>query len=297
MSLINDALKKAQKQRADDATTAGPPAVPPAPNVPRAVSPATAATRPPPVKLHEQPLPVARPVAASSIKYQATRQKEPVSPKTLWLCLGGIALVLVSVGITMRFMTPAAGPVIVAKSVPFPPAPKPSGPPPSDVAPPAPIPVVPPIAQPAPIVAVPVEVVAAPTPTSAPVVTLPAVQSAQPKPTPPPPAPTVVTETTVASIPAAAATPAPPASALPPLYAPRAPTPINPSVRIQGFIDRIRVTGIRKSDTESRVILNYRMFRVGDMVDSGLEVKLIKIEDGVLTFADHDGKIYIKLFQ
>ena len=93
----------------------------------------------------------------------------------------------------------------------------------------------------------------------------------------------------------AASTPA--TAALPPLYAPRAPTPINPSARVQGFIDRIRVTGIRKSDTESRVILNYRMFKTGDVVDSGLEVKLVKIEDGVLTFADSNGKTYIKLFQ
>jgi hypothetical protein len=299
MSLINDALKKAQKQRADDAATAAPPpaAVPPpvvvpsTPSVPHALSPATAAMRTAlPIRSPEQSLPVARPATTSSLRYQASSPKDPLSTKTLWLCLGAIALVLVSVGITMKFMQTPAKPVAVTKTAPAPLPDKASTPVQAGASLPVASPVVQAVAPPAPLI-VPVETAPAP------VVVLPAAQPTPPKPASPPPAQTVATDTPAVSLPATTATPVATAAALPPLYAPRAPAPVNPSIRIQGFIDRIRVTGIRKSDTESRVILNYRMFRVGDMVDSGLEVKLVKIEDGVLTFADSSGKTYIKLFQ
>jgi hypothetical protein len=84
---------------------------------------------------------------------------------------------------------------------------------------------------------------------------------------------------------------------LPPIYAPRAPTPVNPGARIQSFIDRLRVTGIRMSTTGSKVIHNDRLFKAGDIVDPALDLRLLKIEEGVLTFADTNGKTYIKLFQ
>ena len=91
--------------------------------------------------------------------------------------------------------------------------------------------------------------------------------------------------------------PAPAATAaLPPLYAPRPPSPVNPSARIQNFIDRLRVTGIRLSDKGTKVILGDRLFTIGEVVDNGLELRLIKAEQGVLTFSDANGKTYIKLF-
>jgi hypothetical protein len=90
---------------------------------------------------------------------------------------------------------------------------------------------------------------------------------------------------------------APATVALPPIYAPRAPAPVNPSLRIQNFVDRLRVTGIRMSTTGSKVILGDRLFNLGDIVDSGLELRLVKVEEGVLTFADANGRTYIKLFQ
>jgi hypothetical protein len=110
--------------------------------------------------------------------------------------------------------------------------------------------------------------------------------------------PVAVPVASAATPPAAVPAPTPtPAAALPPLYAPRPPTTVNPSIRIQNFIDRLRVSGIRMSDRGSKVILNDRLFTAGELVDTGLELKLIKIEQGVLTFADSNGKKYIKLFQ
>ncbi len=84
---------------------------------------------------------------------------------------------------------------------------------------------------------------------------------------------------------------------LPPIYAPRAPTPVDNATRIQGFIERLRVTGVRISERGNKVILNDRLFSTGDTVNPGLELKLTKIEPGVITFTDSSGRNYIKLYQ
>jgi len=309
MSLINDALKKAQQQRADSpatppanavppppsSATRGPAPVPPAPaNTP---SPATLVTRAAlPVRVQAQPTPVARPVSAPSFRYQATTPKEPVSTKTLWLCLGAIALVLVSVGITLSLTKSSGKPIAVAKHSPAVPelAPAPSLPPQAEVSLPAPTLSVQPITLPAPKAA-PVEA----TPAPAAIVTFPSTTATQPKSAAVPPAQTVATAPTSAapSVTATPPAPAPATVALPSIYAPRAPTPVNPALRIQNFIDRLRVTGVRVSNTGTKVILGDRLFKVGDVVDSGLELRLVKVEQGVLTFADSNGKTYIKLYQ
>jgi len=311
MSLINDALKKAQKQRADEVATPAsasrpvpapvPAAVPPAPASPRTLppvsvaarplSPATAATRMPSPARSQEPTLIARAATTPSIRYQAQSPKEPVSTKTLWLCLGAIALVLVSVGITLSLTkTPPEKPVAVTKAASVTPTQKPVATA-QDSMPQAEIPL------PTPTLSV--ATFARPTPEPAPVETAPAPAPTvaftptpvdQPKAVTPTPAP-------VAAAQAPATTTAPATVSLPPIYAPRAPTPVNPSIRIQNFIDRLRVTGIRMSTTGSKVILGDRLFNLGDIVDPGLELRLVKVEAGVLTFADANGRTYIKLFQ
>lgn len=142
-------------------------------------------------------------------------------------------------------------------------------------------------------------------PTSVPTTTKPAttppVSESAPTPvvkTPPLPEPATATVSLPETKPAAAAVqPKPAPTVLPPIYTPRAPTPINSSARVQNFIDRLRVSGVRISSRGSKVILNDRLFSVGEVVDPTLDLKLVKIEEGVLTFTDSSGKNYLKLFQ
>jgi len=376
MSLINDALKKAQQQRTEETppvadTISSPfnesqaPAVPPAPPSPRR-SPS-----PPPLAVQYNPpqkVPEKRKVSA--VRYnpsseeadekEAPDSRMPSAQKTFWVTLGVIAVAAIAVRLTVTLtrssreptdearsteqgttsgnaslspqvavplpqptlaMEPIAPPIPKKAAQPEPPsvaktpgepepsaavvfsaATAPAATKPATLAPaviseqPATSPV---NAEPAPTVsfrtqpalvtktaAQPPAVESAPTPVSTPVV------KAQPQPEP---APTV-------SLPAAkpAAAPVPPKPAptvLPPLYSPRAPTPVNNSARVQNFIDRLRVSGVRISGRGSKVILNDRLFSAGDVVDPTLELKLTKIEDGVLTFTDTNGKNYLKLFQ
>ncbi len=45
---------------------------------------------------------------------------------------------------------------------------------------------------------------------------------------------------------------------------------------------------------DSRVLINERVYRVNDIVERTLGVRLIKVEPGVITFSDVNGVTYAK---
>jgi ribosome-associated protein YbcJ (S4-like RNA binding protein) len=58
----------------------------------------------------------------------------------------------------------------------------------------------------------------------------------------------------------------------------------------------LKVTGIRSSGTDSKVLMNDRVFRVNDVVDRSLGVRLTKVSSDSLTFTDANGAVYVKYF-
>jgi hypothetical protein len=87
--------------------------------------------------------------------------------------------------------------------------------------------------------------------------------------------------------------------------APPEPVPVAPTVpaadpkpdpRVAAFVETIRVAGIRSSGDESRVLMNERVYRVNDLVDRTLNIRLTKVETDTLTFADANGISYVKKF-
>lgn len=72
--------------------------------------------------------------------------------------------------------------------------------------------------------------------------------------------------------------------------------PVKITLRIQGMVNKFRISGIRVSDTDSKVILNDHLFQVGEVVEPSLGLKLSKIEPHLLTFTDADGNKYLKRF-
>jgi hypothetical protein len=90
-----------------------------------------------------------------------------------------------------------------------------------------------------------------------------------------------------------------PAAATPPAVIES--TPASPPApvrdeRVAAFVEAVRVTGIRSSGSESRVLMNDRVYRVNDVVDRTLGVRLVKVATDSLTFADPKGMEYIKNF-
>src|SRR5262249_44791696 len=115
-----------------------------------------------------------------------------------------------------------------------------------------------------------------------------------------------VSSTTVASTSSAsgpgsvASAPATVASAVPTPAATQTPAArsaaAKPDDRVAQFVEAIRVTGIRSSGSESRVLMNERVYRVNEVVERNLGVKLVKVAPDTLTFSDTNGITYEKHF-
>ena len=85
--------------------------------------------------------------------------------------------------------------------------------------------------------------------------------------------------------------PPPPPPRPNPNASPPAPDPI-----VVRFLDELRIAGIRASDTDPRVLMNDRIYRQGDIVDSDTGLRLTRIEPSRLGFEDARGAIYSKSF-
>jgi len=232
MSLINDALKKAQRQRTVDAAGVAPP------------MPGESGTR-------------------------VTRRGKPLASQLVLLIVAASAvLVVISVVATVYLLrepsTPATTPTLVQNSQPAGQIPAP--PDSSPVSPVVFIPLAPPTDTP--VAQIP-EPVSLPAPAST---TLPA---APPVVNTPPPAPVVAIQTEPASRPVA-------------------PAGDVPDERILDYIDRLHVLGVRSSGSDSRVLMNDRVYRVNDVVDRGLGLRLIEVQSGRLDFEDARGMRYTK---
>lgn len=150
----------------------------------------------------------------------------------------------------------------------------------------------------------PAAAVAAPAPAT------PATTTAPAAPTPAAPAPKTAENTFVLPIaapppaaPAAApATPAPAVTASAPEPGPpppaetRNPEPGRLDSRAIQFIDGIKVAGIRAAGTDSKVLMNDRVYRIGDVVEYDLGLRLVGITAGSLTFEDARGARHTRNF-
>jgi cytoskeletal protein RodZ len=114
--------------------------------------------------------------------------------------------------------------------------------------------------------------------------------------TPPAPAPAVASTTAPAPAATTAAATNPPAvpAAETPAAAPAAEGSL--SDRIADYVDKLRVTGIRTSETGSKVLMNDKVYRANDIVNRALGLRLVKITADSLTFADASGATYVKNF-
>lgn len=87
-----------------------------------------------------------------------------------------------------------------------------------------------------------------------------------------------------------------PATSLPPPAKITLITPPKPDERIVQFVDSLKVPGVRSSGSESKVLINDRMYRVNDIVDRTLGLRLTKVSPDSLTFTDANGVVYVRNF-
>jgi hypothetical protein len=78
--------------------------------------------------------------------------------------------------------------------------------------------------------------------------------------------------------------------------APPAPATARPDPRAQTWVDTVRVTGIRPSGADSKVLMNERVYRVNDVVERALGLRLTEVAADRLTFTDANGIVYTRNF-
>ena len=62
------------------------------------------------------------------------------------------------------------------------------------------------------------------------------------------------------------------------------------------YIENLHIAGIRASATDSKVLMNDRVYRVGDIIEHEMNLKLIGITANSLTFEDEHGGRYTRQF-
>jgi hypothetical protein len=242
MSLINEALKKAQRVRTEEPAD-----------------------------------PSAAPQTAAAPEARIAKRGKATSANTMVLIgSGAIVVIVLSVVLTVFLLNRPATAPTPAPTASATPSPKSATPPPADT--PTPVlvgPVIPP----------PTTEPRSPESTapSSATQTASAAPSAGPATTPAP------TPTDTPVTPAVAVAPATIVPATPP-------PPPTPDDRITAFVEAIKVAGIRSSGSESRVLMNDRVYRVNDIVERTLGVKLIKVGTDNLVFSDPKGATYVKNF-
>lgn len=219
MSLINDALKKAARLRAEEQ-----------------------AGMPPPMP--------------GGGHGRISRQREPIRTQTVVLIAGAaVALIVVSAVITGILVTAKPEPKAALAARPTPEA----------------------LATPAPKKVV----------VQAPVISVPVSQPVAAPPTPAPTAPVRAAE----APPPVIRTAAPPAAAPASASGPQARNDL-----VQGIVDRLHVSGARAAGADSKALVDGHVYRVNDVVDKTVGLRLAKVEPDRLTLVDAEGNTYVKAY-
>lgn len=247
MSLINEALKKAQRQRSGPTDPSG--------------------ARPSNV-----------PAAAPTPRLPARRHNHVSAQTVVILSIGAVLLFIVGVITTYIFFSADAPPPVIA-SAPRPVLQVPSAEAPAAVSSP-----------PAEMIPEPMDPPAPEAPDTDPLPVAPSSAARSPATDP------VALEDVPVEIPAPRAIVAEPPPA--PVQATEVPagSPVKADPRVYTFLSKIRVAGIRASETDPRVLMNDRMYRLNDLVDTELQLRLTGITSLALTFTDANEIVYTRNF-
>ena len=71
---------------------------------------------------------------------------------------------------------------------------------------------------------------------------------------------------------------------------------VPPNSRSSAIVDTLRVSGIRASGTDPKVLMNERVYRLNDVIDHSIGLRLKEINPNNLVFIDETGATYVRNF-
>jgi hypothetical protein len=113
------------------------------------------------------------------------------------------------------------------------------------------------------------------------------------------PAPTALPTPTpvpiVREAPAAAPAPVQAAPTASPTALAASAAPMAPD-QIQNLVDNYHISGVRAAGAGSKALIDGHVYKVNDLVDRLLGLRLVKVDEDHLTFTDRTGATYIRAF-
>ncbi len=65
---------------------------------------------------------------------------------------------------------------------------------------------------------------------------------------------------------------------------------------VQAIVDAYHISGVRLSGAGSKALVDGRVYKLNDIVDKALGLKLVKVDEDHLTFVDRDGATFVRNF-
>ncbi len=82
----------------------------------------------------------------------------------------------------------------------------------------------------------------------------------------------------------------------PPPPKPTGPSAAEREARAQEFINTLRLTGVRGLGAQARVLMNEKVYRLNDTVEPSVPLRLSAVRPGLLVFTDGKGRTYEKTY-
>jgi hypothetical protein len=65
---------------------------------------------------------------------------------------------------------------------------------------------------------------------------------------------------------------------------------------VQAIVDAFHISGVRTAGAGSKALVDGHVYKLRDVVDKAIGLKLVKVDEDHLTFMDKDGNTYVRNF-
>jgi hypothetical protein len=62
------------------------------------------------------------------------------------------------------------------------------------------------------------------------------------------------------------------------------------------MVDAFHISGVRTAGAGSKALVDGHVYRLNDVIDKTVGLKLVKVDEDHLTFVDRDGNSYVRNF-
>jgi hypothetical protein len=70
----------------------------------------------------------------------------------------------------------------------------------------------------------------------------------------------------------------------------------SPNDAVQALVDGFHISGVRTAGAGSKALIDGHVYKLNDVVDKALGLRLSKVDEDHLTFVDREGNVFLRSF-